>query len=711
MTIRILAGRTARAPFSIALALGAALAPGGASAQNATALPPISVEADDQGPLAVDGATASGAALGASTLFSTDSAQLLRRINGVETATGGGVSGLPVIRGLAEDRNKILVDGVPITAACPNKMNPATSYIDPARVARVDVIAGITPVSQGGDSIGGSISISSAPPVFAGGDETVHLEGKLSTYYRSNNRAIGGSVSGTAATENVSLGYTGSGVRARDYHDGNGDRVLASSYASTNHAATLAFQVDGNLVTIEGGQQFIPYEGFPNQWMDLLWNRSRHLNSSYKGSFAWGNLETRVYWRETDHYMNFLPEKSSGSMPMYTNGQDIGYQVKGEIVLSATDTLRVGNELHRATLDDWWPPVGSGMMAPNTLVNLNDATRDVLGTYVEWEKSLSRAWTTQLGLRNDTVWMNTGTVQGYNMMGYGADAAAFNAADRSKTDVNFGLTALARYEPAKTETYEFGVARKVRSPNFYERYAWSTGAMASSMVNWSGDGNGYVGNLDLKPETAYTASVSAGWHDADRADWSVKVTPHVSYVADYIDVDKVGNLTNMMGMPTGYSLFRFANRDALLYGVDLSGTKRLLEDPAYGRFDLKGDLAWTHGERIGDGDGLYRIMPLKVTAALEHRLGGWNNAVETELVAKATNVSSLRDQPKTPGYALVNLRSSYDFGTVRFDLGIENLFDHQYYLPLGGSDLTQDTVGRPLAGLGRSYNAGVTVSF
>ncbi len=29
----------------------------------------------------------------------------------------------------------------------------------------------------------------------------------------------------------------------------------------------------------------------------------------------------------------------------------------------------------------------------------------------------------------------------------------------------------------------------------------------------------------------------------------------------------------------------------------------------------------------------------------------------------------------TPGYALVNLRTSYNWNNVRFDLGVENLFD------------------------------------
>ena len=37
------------------------------------------------------------------------------------------------------------------------------------------------------------------------------------------------------------------------------------------------------------------------------------------------------------------------------------------------------------------------------------------------------------------------------------------------------------------------------------------------MVNWFGDGNGYVGNLDLEPEQANTVSATFDWHATDRA--------------------------------------------------------------------------------------------------------------------------------------------------------------------------------------------------
>jgi iron complex outermembrane receptor protein len=118
---------------------------------------------------------------------------------------------------------------------------------------------------------------------------------------------------------------------------------------------------------------------------------------------------------------------SMGQMPTRERARDFGYRVKADITASAQDELRVGNELHAQSLDDRWPGAPIGMMFD--YVNLNDATRTRLGTFAEWERRWSRAWTTLLGARNDTVSMNTGPVQGYD--GIDPTAAAFNASRRA----------------------------------------------------------------------------------------------------------------------------------------------------------------------------------------------------------------------------------------------------------------------------------------
>ena len=71
------------------------------------------------------------------------------------------------------------------------------------------------------------------------------------------------------------------------------------------------------------------------------------------------------------------------------------------------------------------------------------------------------------------------------------------------------------------------------------------------------------------------------------------------------------------------------------------------------------------------------------------------------------------------GYGLVHLRSSYEWRQLRFDIGVENLFDKFYDDPLGGAYLGQGKTmsgtgvpwGVAVPGMGRSVYAGVSYMF
>src|SRR5512137_2442283 len=130
-----------------------------------------------------------------------DASELLRDVPGVTLGGAGGISSLPAVHGLSDDRLRIQVDGADLVAACPNHMNSPLSYADPTRVESVTVFSGIAPVSVGGDSIGGSIQVKSAPPEFAGPDAPILASGLVGGFYRSNGNALGYNLRATGAGE------------------------------------------------------------------------------------------------------------------------------------------------------------------------------------------------------------------------------------------------------------------------------------------------------------------------------------------------------------------------------------------------------------------------------------------------------------------------------------------------------------------------------
>lgn len=650
----------------------------------------------------------------------SDSAQLLAATPGYSVAQAGGLSGLPVANGLGDDRLKIRSDGMEITSACANHMNAPLSYIDPVQVGRIKLVAGVTPVSLGGDSIGGSITVSSPEPVFGAAGEGLHTEGQLTASARSVNNAVAGGVSASVASENLSFGYSGAYARGQSYTDGAGRPVLASMYESINQAVVLALRGADQQLTLRAGKQHIPYQGFPNQYMDMTDNQGQFGNASYHGRFGWGELDANAYWQQTEHEMGFFSPERTGSMPMVTSGRNRGYALKASLPLWQDGQLRLGQEYHGFRLDDYWPAVpGSMMMGPQTYLNINDGRRDRWVLFGELEAKPAAGWEAVLGARWERVDMATGAVQPYarNMMN-AADAAAataFNARSRDKRDNNLDLSLMARHVASPGASYEWAVARKTRSPNLYERYSWGRGTMAMTMTNWFGDGNGYVGNIDLKPETAYTAGFTADWHGSDGAGWFLRLSPYFSRVQDYIDTDLLGSFHPYMQMMANGNLLRFANHDAKLYGANLSGRMPLPSAGALGALHLSGSAAYTRGRRI-DGGELYHMMPFNAQLALEQAGGRWSSQLEARYVARKGKVDAQRLEPVTGGYTLFNARASYLVAKAgRLSVGVSNLLDKRYADPLGGVYLSGLRAAggalQPLPGYGRSFDLGLTVAF
>jgi iron complex outermembrane recepter protein len=770
-------------------ALLALYAAPGLAADTVSTLGEVSVTAERGPPIGLGSGSLSPAQIAPQRARTSDTAALLLALPGTSAYGAGGVSSLPVIRGLADDRLRTKVDGMDLVAACPNHMNAPLSYIDPTAVEDVQVYSGVTPVSLGGDSIGGSILVQSAAPVFA--DPGRHLaQGAAGAFYRSNGDGWGGNLAGTFATEQLSLNYTGAYTQSDNYRAGGDfkdysftgraghslllDEVGSSAYQASNQSVKAAWKNGNTLLDLTYGYQHIPYEAYPNQRMDMTDNRSDLFNLGLTGNQSWGTLKARAYYEHTRHQMDFgddkrfwygpgQPPTGSGGdtatsatpcspisgtrmvrgqmvgcaagMPMETDGKNAGLTVSAELPLAAEGLLRIGGEYQGYRLDDWWSPSGAGMW-PYTFWNINDGERDRLAVFGEWEIHRGR-WTHILGLRFENVAMDAGPVHGYDTNNYPTsgvggmgnqtrDAALFNAQSHDKTDHNWDLSWLARFTPAATQGYEIGLAQKTRSPNLYERYTWSTWQMAAFMNNFVGDGNGYVGNLGLQPEVAGILSLTGDWHDAERERWGLKLTPYYTYVQDYIDAvqwDGTTNAPRTVPVVDNFTVLKYFNQSARIYGVDLAAHYLLARGTAYGAFRAQLVASYARGENEDTGDNLYNIMPLNGTLAIAQELGHWRNTLEGELVTAKDNISQVRNEMQTAGYGLLHLRSRYERKTWSLEVGIENLLDRSYALPLGGAYVGQGTTmtipplpnqpqwGTQVPGPGRSVYAGATLAF
>ena len=784
-------------PVAAVLALCAAQ---GLAAEDVSTLEEVQVTATEQAQLGSGTFVLGPGEIAPKRARTSDTAELLTSLPGLSVYGAGGVSSLPAIRGLADDRLRIKVDGMDLNSSCPNHMNAPLSYIDPTAVENVRVFSGVTPVSVGGDSIGGTIVVDSAAPAFAESGGRL-VQGEVGSYYRSNGNAWGGNLSGTLATESLSLNYTGAYAQSDNYKAGGDfkdyiftgrlghaldrDEVGSTAYQANNQSVNLAWTNGDHLLDFTYGYQHIPYEAYPNQRMDMTDNRSDQFNLAYTGNLVWGKLKGRAYYEHTQHEMDFGDDKRfwygpgqpplgsggdtalngtpcspisgvrmvkgkpvgcAAGMPMDSEGKTTGFNLSAEIPVAAADLLRFGAEYQTYSLDDYWSPSGAGMW-PNTFWNVNDGTRDRLGVFGEWEINRER-WTHILGVRFENVSTDAGPVHGYNLDYYPTsytpprmsmpsmmmadmgnqtrDAALFNTQSRDKTDQNWDFSWLARFTPDAVQSYELGLAQKSRSPNLYQRYTWSTWQMAALMNNMVGDGNGYIGNLDLDPEVARIVSLTGDWHDPDGTKWGVKLTPYYTYVDNYIDAVQWNSATNAprtVPVVNDFTVLKYVNQSAEIYGVDLSAHYLVAEGTSVGDFALDLVASYTRGKNEDTGDNLYNIMPLNATLALTQQMGPWRNTLEGEFVDAKDDISQVRNEMQTGGYALAHLRSRYEKKSWSLEVGIENLFDQLYDLPLGGAYVGQGTTmtipplpnqpqwGTPVPGPGRTIYAGVNIKF
>ena len=676
-------------------------------------------------------------------IMSNDTGKLIDNFLGGNSIHNGGFSSLPMIQGLSDDRIKIKIDGMDLIASCANHMNAPLSYSDPVNIKNISVLAGLSAVDQGGDNIGGVIKIDTVKPIFSV-DENQIFSGQFGTKYKSNNKTISANISLNTADQDTALSYFGSYVKAENYYAGgtfkdaglaasdrgwlDSDEVGSTAYKNQNHQVSFSKVIDNEIYQVIAAYHDSPYENFDNQRMDSVGNKNYQLNLSQKGEYEWGKLTSRIYVDDTNHKHNFGPDKqytyNNGSgqsygMPMEADGITAGLAVDTEIFLNDQDTLKVGSEIQYYQLDDTWASnSGEGMMTGNAFLNINNGKRNRFDIYGQLDSLWTENWITSLGARLGIVQTDSDDVHGYNQtnnMGSNqlADSDTFNASKRKKTDENIDISLLTRYNMEEDSSIELGYSMKTRSPNLYQRYTWSTWTMAANMNNLYGDGNGYVGNIDLEPETAHKIGLVLN-HQDDNKNWRIKINPYYTYISDYIDANVIANRGD------GYRNLKFDNQTATIYGLDVGADMHLFRTLNFGNFNLLSKFNYQKGRNTDADTDLYNMMPPNLTLAINQNVGSWNNSLSMLLVDKKDNVNSTRQERETAGFTKFDFVTSYQWESVSIIGEVENILDKSYADPLGGEYLGQGATmstgitranGTQVYAMGRSFNVALSYSF
>jgi iron complex outermembrane receptor protein len=618
-------------------------------------------------------------------LRALDAADLLRLEPGLAVVRNGQQTGILQMRGLSGDRVKILVDGMTLTPACPNHMDPPLHYVNPRAVEKVEVIAGITPVSQGGDSLAGTVNLESTGPLFPTNQPSLY-QGQIGGFYRGANDGYGFSAEGSAADQKAAIGYSGTWQEGNDLKFPGGT-VRDTGYETQQHLAEISARGDGKLWTADGGFGRTRDSGTPALPMDMIKDDSYRVGLRHLGDYAPGQLEARVYFHQIDHLMdNFSLRPVATNMARMQSpakSEDMGLRT----ALTTTKdihTVRAGMEVLHNNFDAYQQNVVTGARQDT----LNENQRSRLGLFAEWQGNWDSPWTTLAGVRSDTVWSSAEAIEQW-FPPANADRLAFNNADRDQVDANVDATFAVRFTPEQHQSYELGIARKNRAPSLLERYLWTPLSASAGQA----DGRTYLGNTELESETSHQIAATGLWYGRT---WQLKISPFYNWVHNYIQGTPIARLD-----ASGRPVLQFQNFDDVqLYGVEAQGELKLLS-----WLTAEGNLSYVRGENLDTDDNLYRIAPLHGLVALRAQYAGWTAGAEVEMANEQNQVARYNGELPTPGYALLHLRLGYTLAQ-RYELsvGVENVLDKEYSDHLGGVNrvLGSDVpVGAHLPGAGR----------
>jgi iron complex outermembrane receptor protein len=639
-----------------------------------------------------------------------DAVSIAARAPGAAAIGNGALSGQLSYRGLFGERVLGRVNGQRFASGGPNAMDPPLHYAPSILIDRIEVARGVAPVSQG-PSLAGAVNAVLQETSFSEGSAP-QIHGHLTGQYRSvdDSYALGGVVG--VSTDNWRLGVIASREEGDDYEFDGG--VAGSTSFERN-----LYGVHGG-VKLGEGELFAEYRrsetdpsGNPAFPMDIQYFNTDFLQGGYRGSIADDiAVELKLGHVSVSHLMDNYSLRDPDPVMMRMRGTFADadtFTAEGSLRFgSPARNISVGADLEMA---DKFVRITNPTNADFFLDAQADLESDRYGAFVQLRQGLGAA-EVELGARIDRVEQQSGipALGSAVPMGPVGLANGFGASVRAASDTTFDAV-MRLWLPGEVVTPRVTLARKTRVPSTLKRFAWLPTEASYGLA----DGNIYVGNPALVPETAWIAEAGV---DVGSGPFSFRPTIFYRRVDDYIQGtpfdDTVGVIdspvemvANMNGDPTP---LMFRNVDAELYGMDFDFAAELTE-----HLILEGTGSYVRGKRRDIDDNLYRIPPASLRLAAIWQQDRWALGVEMNAVADQDKVSAANDETASDSYAVFNLFGSFAVNEiVTLDAGVENLFDGFYQPHLAGVNrvgASDVPVGEKMPGAGRGVWVRAHIAF
>lgn len=642
-----------------------------------------------------------------------DLADWLTSVPGANVNSNGPITGIAQYRGLYGDRVAASLDGHPVIGAGPNAMDTPLSYSTPLIVDSMTVYRGIAPVSAGINTLGGAVEVKMRKAETMNSEAT-ELSGDVQAGYRSNNSAKTLSAVTNIAKGDVAVLLYGNSQTGDSMESGDDVVISPTEFDKVQLGGDIRYSKDSNEIGLSYHYTDTNDSGTPALPMDIEYIESHRITLDGAFNLSDWQGEWQVGYIDADHGMtNFL---------MRENTDLTKYRRNNATAETSDFKLELSKEFDFGELtlgvDGYFASHDSVITNPNNMmfevVNFNNVEDNRYGFFTQWQNQFGDT-NVQLGVRFKRAESNAGEVSSSmammpNTMGTLVSGLQddFNNANRKVSDNNVDIALNTQTQLSTNISFSAGIGLKNRAPSYQERFLWTPMESTSGLA----DGHTYIGDINLKSETAYQVDLGLTYQDE-----KLMLAPHVFYqsIDDYIQGTPLGMddmsaamLANMMSGDT--NPLKFSNVDAKLYGIDLNGYYHISE-----QIELSTIISYVQGERRDIDDNLYRIAPLNGQVNLRYSAEDWMVKTSLVMAAKQNDVSTTNGEHKTSGYGVVNIDAQYFVNNdLAIRLGVDNILDKNYQNHLGGYNRVKGTEIPVLSRLpseGVSAWAEITYSF
>lgn len=586
----------------------------------------------------------------------------LKKSNAINMVKRGSYAWEPLLNGMETERSVITVDGMRIYAACTDKMDPITSYVENSNFSRAKVSEGPSGAEHGG-TIAGSIDLKRRKSGFTPYND---FTGNTFAGFESNNKQ---QIYGTALSYTSKKFFADADFTFRDasnykagHQSGAQSEVDFSQYRKYNLSFIGGYKINDNQ-EIEASAIYDHASdiGYPGLTMDVSLAKAfiGSVEYRYRNPFTHIDLwETKTYFNTVTHVMDDSHRKDVPirmDMPGWSKTQGFYSRLNGSKKkhhFRATLSAHRNNSYAEMTMFPNDPNESDMFMLTwpdiNTVYGGIDV-EDHIQFNSRWDLKLSGG----IALHHNKI---------RSEFGLNSLQTFYPDLKDSKTRVLKNLNAKMAHHHKKF-THKIGVGYGERAPSVSEGYGFY-------LLN-TNDNYDYIGNPNLANEKSLNVNWSTKY---EQSKFDVSAQANYFHIIDYIVGKPRPGIPPMNVLADGIKVYEQL-KYAKMFNTGINANYYISND-----WSLAADASYRYGQ--GDnGTRLPLIQPFSYGLNLRYQKETY--FIEASVEGSTKNRNSIEfGETKKHGFLIANLSASKTFELslqeLTVKIGAENIFDKYY---------------------------------